>query len=416
MSETPSSPTSSPALDNCWENRWLLPEGVDEYLPPEAERLEMLRRDLLDLFFSWGYELVIPPLIEYLESLLVGAGNDLDLETFKLIDQYTGRMMGVRADMTPQVARIDAHRLKREVPVRLCYVDAVLHTRRHGFALSRNPLQIGAELYGHGGIESDIEMLRLMVRTLRVAGLQHFHIDLGHVGIFRALAREAGLSADQESVLFDALQRKARPEIETLLGSWQLAVPQRRMLGALVDLNGDAGVLDEARRLLAEAGAEVQHALDNLAQMAEAVQCQLATIELHYDLAELRGYRYQSGVVFAAFAPGHGQEIARGGRYDEIGRLFGRTRPATGFSSDLKTLLALNPGPPAIPRAILAPPWSDDDTLRDLIRRLRNEGERVILLLPGQADDPRAMGCDRRIVMRDGRWTVVPVDAREGDG
>ncbi len=391
------------------ENRWLLPEGVDEYLPPEAARLEQLRRDLLDVFFSWGYELVIPPLIEYLESLLVGAGNDLDLETFKLIDQYTGRMMGVRADMTPQVARIDAHRLKREVPARLCYVDAVLHTRRHGFALSRNPLQIGAELYGHSGIESDIEMLRLMVRILRVAGLDHFHIDLGHVGIFRTLARDAGLSQEQEATLFDALQRKAKPEIAALLSAWPLEERQRGMLSALVDLNGGMEVLQEARRVLAAASSDVHIALDNLQQMAEAAQCQLATIQLHYDLAELRGYRYQSGVVFAAFAPGHSMEIARGGRYDEIGRLFGRTRPATGFSSDLKTLLALNPLPAPQASGILAPPWSDDDALRDLIRRLRSEGERVLFFLPGQEDDPAAMGCDRRIEVRDGQWVVVPL-------
>ncbi len=394
------------------ENRWLLPEGVDEYLPPEAERLEQLRRDLLDVFFSWGYELVIPPLMEYLESLLVGAGNDLDLETFKLIDQYTGRMMGVRADMTPQVARIDAHRLKRAVPTRLCYVDAVLHTRRHGFAMSRNPLQIGAELYGHSGIESDIEMLRLMVRVLRVAGLEHFHIDLGHVGIFRTLARDAGLQPDQEATLFDALQRKAKPEIAELLAAWPIAEAQRAMLSALVDLNGGMEVLDEARRILAAASGEVHLALDNLQQMAEAARCQLATIQLHYDLAELRGYRYQSGVVFAAFAPGHSMEIARGGRYDEIGRLFGRTRPATGFSSDLKTLLALNPMPYPQASAILAPPWTDDDGLRDLIRRLRGAGERVIFLLPGQEDDPKAMGCDRRIEMRDGQWVVVPLDGQ----
>ncbi len=392
------------------ENRWLLPEGVDEHLPPQAETLERLRRELLDMFFSWGYELVIPPLIEYLESLLVGAGHDLELETFKLIDQYTGRLMGVRADMTPQVARIDAHRLKREVPVRLCYVDAVLHTRRHGFALSRNPIQIGAELYGHGGIESDIEMLRLMVCTLRVAGLEHFHIDLGHVGIYRALAAEAGLAAEQEAQLFDALQRKARPEIEELLADWSLETAQRNRLAALVDLHGDEAVLDEARRLLGGSGRAVRTALDNLQQMAEAAHCQLATIELHYDLAELRGYRYQSGVVFAAFAPGHSHEVARGGRYDEIGRLFGRTRPATGFSTDLKTLLALCPEWPVTSGAILAPSWRDDEDLRALIRRLRAEGERVLYFLPGQTDDPAAMGCDRRIVAAPGGgWQVVPL-------
>lgn len=388
-------------------NRWLLPEGVDEFLPPQAELLERLRRELLDMFYSWGYELVIPPLIEYLESLLVGAGHDLDLETFKLIDQATGRMLGVRADMTPQAARIDAHQLKRETPVRLCYMDAVLHTRRNGFASSRNPLQVGAELYGHAGIESDIEMLRLMVRTMRVAGLDMFHVDLGHVGIFRALAEEAGLDEEQEAVLFDALQRKAKPEIQRYLAELSIADKHRDMLVALVELNGGEEVLDEARSALKKAGKEVQGALDDLHKMAEAAKCQFATIKLHYDLAELRGYRYQSGVVFAAFVPGHGREIARGGRYDEIGRLFGRTRPATGFSTDLKTLLSLAGAKGKRRPAILAPPWTDDDELRRLIRRLRSEGERVIYTLPEQKADLSEMECDRIIERRDGQWSVV---------
>ncbi len=390
------------------ENRWLLPEGVDEYLPPQAEQLEALRRELLDVFFSWGYELVIPPLIEYLESLLVGAGNDLDPETFKIIDQYTGRLMGVRADMTPQVARIDAHHLKRETPVRLCYVDAVLRTRQNGFASSRNPLQIGAELYGHAGIESDMEMLRLMVKTLRVVGLEHFHIDLGHVGIFRALSQEAQLSPSHEALLFDALQRKARPEIEALLADANVPSGQRGRLISLVELNGGKEVLDEARACMKKAGRKVHTALENLQKMAEAAQCQLATIQLHYDLAELRGYRYQSGVVFAAFVPGQSHEIARGGRYDEIGRLFGRPRPATGFSADLKTLLAISPLQQAPTGGILAPPWSDDQVLRQKIRSLRDRGERVIFLLPGQHEDPAAMGCDRRIEQQNGEWVVVP--------
>jgi len=390
------------------DNRWLLPEGIDEYLPAQALRLERLRRELLDTFYGWGYELVIPPLIEYLESLLVGAGHDLDLETFKLIDQATGRLMGVRADMTPQVARIDAHHLKRDLPVRLCYIDAVLHTRRNGFASSRNPLQVGAELYGHAGIESDIEMLRLMVKTLRVAGLDYFHIDLGHVGIFRALARDAGLSEEQESFLFDIMQRKAMPEIEDFLTGLDLDSKHRRMLTGLVTLHGGAEVLDEARSCLKQASREVRVALDNLQQMAEAAQCQLATINLHYDLAELRGYRYQSGVVFAAFVPGFGQEIARGGRYDEIGRLFGRARPATGFSSDLKTLLSLSPFREESRGGILAPPWAEDDELRTMIRGLRSQGERVIYSLPGVTEDAAAMECDRVLVRREGKWTLVP--------
>lgn len=390
--------------------RWLLPEAVDEFLPPQAEALERLRRELLDTFFGWGYELVVPPLFEYLDSLLVGTGNDLDLETFKLIDQSTGRLLGVRADITPQAARIDAHRLPRSGPQRLCYLDSVARSRRRGVAASRNPLQVGAELYGHAGIESDIEILRLMVRTLRVAGLDRFHIDLGHVGIFRALAREAGLDDAQETFLFNALQRKARPEIESFLSGLAIDGNCRRRLVALAELNGGNGVLEEARSQLRGAGSAVQQALDALQQMAEAVQCQLAEIGLHYDLAELRGFRYQTGVVFAAFVPGHGLEVARGGRYDDIGRLFGRARPATGFSTDLKTLFALGPRTEATrPAAILAPPWSDDDGLRKLIRRLRAQGERVIYTLPGQADGAFELGCDRRIACVDGNWTVVEI-------
>jgi len=402
--------TDSLLSENRWDagERWLLPEGVEEYLPQQAERLEAMRRELLNLFHSWGYELVIPPLIEYLESLLVGAGHDMDLETFKLIDQSTGRLMGVRADMTPQVARIDAHRLRREAPSRLCYLDTVLLTRQDGFARSRTPLQLGAELYGHAGIESDIEMLRLMSETLRVTGLKEFYLDLGHVGVFRSLTRQAQLNEEQEDALFDALQRKAKPEIEEFLGAINIDKDLRRMLVGLVELNGDHGVLDEAQSLLAKAGADVHKALDKLQRVARMAQSQLAGVPIHYDLAELRGYRYQSGVVFAAFAPGHGQEIARGGRYDEIGRLFGRPRPATGFSSDLKTLMALSPPVDYALRAIFAPA-SECEVLQRKIRQLRQQGERVIGELPQQSGTISEQGCDRRLEKKDGEWVVVDI-------
>ena len=402
--------TDSLLSDNRWDagERWLLPEGVEEYLPQQAERLETMRRELLNLFHSWGYELVIPPLVEYLESLLVGAGHDMDLETFKLIDQSTGRLMGVRADMTPQVARIDAHRLRRDAPSRLCYLDTVLLTRQDGFARSRTPLQLGAELYGHAGIESDIEMLRLMTETLRVTGLKEFYLDLGHVGIFRSLARQAQLNEKQEDTLFDALQRKAKPEIEELLGSINIDTDVRRMLVGLVELNGDHSVLDEAQSLLSKAGSEVQKALDNLQRIARMAQSQLSGVPIHFDLAELRGYRYQSGVVFAAFAPGHGQEIARGGRYDEIGRLFGRPRPATGFSSDLKTLMALSPAADYIMQAIFAPA-SECEVLQRKIKQLRQQGERVVGELPQQSGTLAEQGCNRRLEKREGEWVVVDV-------
>lgn len=403
--------TNSLPYDNHWNTseRWLLPEGVEEYLPEQAERLESLRRKLLNLFHSWGYELVIPPLIEYVESLLVGVGHELDLETFKLIDQSTGRLMGVRADMTPQVARIDAHRLRTEAPSRLCYLDSVLLTRQDGFAGSRTPLQLGAELYGHAGIESDIEMLRLMTETLRVTGLDEFYLDLGHVGIFRALSRQAQLDQTQEQLLFDALQRKARPEIEAFLSSINIDNSLRQMIVGLVELNGDYSVLDEATTVLAKAGVEVQQSLDNLQRIARMAHSQLSHVPVYFDLAELRGYRYQSGVVFAAFAPGHGQEIARGGRYDEIGRLFGRPRPATGFSSDLKTLMTLSPSQPYNKNAILAPA-SECEVLQRTIRELRSQGLRVISELPGQSGSVSELGCDRKLEKIDSQWRVVEID------
>jgi len=387
------------------DERWLLPEGIEELLPEQAERLERLRRDLLDLFAAWGYRLVIPPIIEHLESLLVGTGRDLDLQTFKLTDQLTGRLLGVRADMTPQVARIDAHRLKSAAPTRLCYVGTVLHTRPQGFARTRSPFQVGAELYGHGGIDSDVEILQLLVATLEAVDLNRPHIDLGHVGVFRGLAREAQLDAEQEQVLFDALQRKARPEITAYLDTLAIAADYRRMLTALVELNGDGGVLAEARQTLRAAGPAVQLALDNLEQIAGLAQRKMPDIALHFDLAELRGYHYQTGVVFAAFVPGHGQEIARGGRYDDIGRAFGGARPATGFSTDLETLIMLSPQQKERTGAILAPN-AEDPALHAAVAKLRRQGQRVCMALPGQSGTPQEMGCDRVLELRDGAWLV----------
>ncbi len=392
------------------KNSWLLPEGIDEFLPPQAERLERLRRSLLDLYSSWGYEYVIPPMVEYIESLLVGTGTELELETFKLIDQKSGRLMGIHADMTPQVARIDAHRLNREGPTRLCYLDAVLHTRQDGFSRGRCPLQVGAELYGHAGIESDAEIIHLMVETLRLAGLDNIHIDLGHVGIFRALAQRAALTRSQEALLFNALQRKAKPEIEVLLADLCNDADTRTMLLALVDLNGGAEVLDEARKVLQAAGTEVLNAIDKLQQIADFASQRMGEISLHFDLAELRGYRYQTGVVFAAFVPGHGQEVARGGRYDDIGSVFGRARPATGFSSDIKTLMMLSESALVKPSAIIAYPCDKSEQraeLQSFITSLREEGERVIEFLPGQQADVSDAGCDRKIIAIDGQWQVV---------
>lgn len=393
-------------MDN---ERWLLPEGIDELLPPRAWGLEAMRRDLLDLFRSWGYELIIPPFIEFLDSLLTGAGGDLDLQTFKLTDQGSGRLMGVRADMTPQAARIDAHQLRRDVPTRLCYLGTVLHTRSDGFAGSRSPLQVGAELFGHGGIESDIEVISLMMETLERTGVKDVHLDLGHVGIFRGLARQAGLDASAEKALFDALQRKAIPEIQELLQSYAVPEAEASMLAALAELNGD-DALEKARVRLANADQEVLAALGYLEQVAAAIQQRLPDVPVHFDLGELRCYHYQTGVVFAAFVPGLGQEIARGGRYDAIGEVFGRARPATGFSADLKLLMRLGAkfGKTPKPEARVFAPCSDDPSLQQQISRLRAEGRQVICALPGQNGGASEMGCTEALE-RDGDAWVLSV-------
>ncbi len=387
------------------KDRWLLPEGIEEVLPPLAEHLELKRRQLLDLYKSWGYELVMPPFIEYLESLLTGTGDDLDLQTFKITDQLNGRMMGVRADMTPQVARIDAHHLKRETPTRLCYMGTVLHTRPQGFAASRAPLQIGLELYGHAGAESDVEVFNLMVATLQACGINDVYFDLGHVGIFRGLAAQAGLTEEQEADLFAALQRKAKPEIALMLEQWKLKKDISSMISALADLNGNDTVLHKARQLFAKASDEVKTALAALQQIAAAIRQHIPTISLHYDLAELRGYHYHTGVVFAAFVPGQGRAIAQGGRYDGIGKVFGNARPATGFSTDLKTLLALKPLEVVQSPGIFAP-YENDAALQALINDLRLKGERVVVDLPGQAGEAKAMQCDRQIVKQGNDWVI----------
>ncbi|MBF0255757.1 MAG: ATP phosphoribosyltransferase regulatory subunit [Gammaproteobacteria bacterium] len=386
---------------------WLLPEGIEEILPPQADRLEALRRDLLDLFRSWGYQLVFPPFVEFLESLLTGTGKDLDLKTFKLTDQGSGRLMGVRADITPQAARIDAHQLRQDAPTRLCYLGTVLKTRSDGFGRSRAPLQIGAELFGHSGVASDCEVLCLMMEMLQRAGVADVHLDLGHVGIFRGLSAQAGLDPEQEQALFEALQRKAIPEINELLRGFALAEPVRAMLAGLAELNGPQA-LERAESLFAAANVEVRQSLAYLRQVAELVHQRLPQTPVHYDLAELRAYHYQTGVVFAAFVPGSGHEIARGGRYDHIGECFGRSRPATGFSADLLKLMSLSSLPqPAGPQRILAP-LAADPALQDKIAALRQAGQIVVSALPGQNGSAAEMGCSHQLVLLEGVWQVAP--------
>ena len=389
-------------MESCRE-RWLLPEGMDELVPPESQRAERLRRALLDLFSRWGYDIVSPPFIEYLESLLTGTGEDLDLHTFKLTDRMTGRMMGIRADMTPQVARIDAHRLRRPGPTRLCYVGTVLHTLPESISGGRSPIQIGAELYGHDGFESDCEIVCLMLESLAEAAIGSVHLDMGHVGVFRALARRAALSPERETALHMVLQRKATAEARALLDGWGVDPPYAEPLTALADLDGDPTVLKRAGRLLADTGADVGRALADLAELVSQVRARHPAVDVHVNLAELRGYRYHTGFVFAAFVSGYGQEVARGGRYDEIGSVFGRARAATGFSADLKTLVALGGcDGSGVDADVVDAPWSDAPGLHAAIRDFRSRGERVIQRLPGES----ARGA-RRLVRRGGGWVVI---------
>jgi ATP phosphoribosyltransferase regulatory subunit len=308
--------------------KWLLPEYIEDILPAEAMRIERLRRAILDLFFEAGYELVMPPLLEYTDSLLTGTGHDLELRTFKVVDQLSGRMMGLRADITPQVARIDAHLLNREGVTRLCYCGSVLHTRPAGPAATREPIQIGAELYGEAAVEADVEILRLLCRALELAGVKQPRIDIGHVAVFRSIAGE--LEREREAELFAALQRKDVPELKALTRG--LGAKMREALLLLPELYGGVEVLDTADKKLPKTP-ELARALATLRTLVAA-----CTLPVSLDLAELRGYHYHSGVVFDAYCDGVAGAVARGGRYDEVGRAFGRARPATGFSIDLRNM------------------------------------------------------------------------------
>ncbi|MFA6163458.1 MAG: ATP phosphoribosyltransferase regulatory subunit [Methylobacter sp.] len=389
------------------KDSWLLPDGIEEILPEEAKHLESLRRKILDTFACWGYELVIPPFIDYLDSLLTGSGHDLELQTFKLTDQISGEMLGVRADMTPQVARIDAHNLKHEWPTRLCYAGTILRTKGDPLEKTRSPMQIGAELYGHAGKESDVEIIRLMLEMLAMAGLQDVHLDLGHVGIYRALSRQAGLTDVQEAELFDVLQRKARPELQELMADYSIDSDLKAMFLKLPELNGGKETISKARTVLLAANGEVKQALADLEAIAEKLEVSFPSLPVSFDLAELRGYHYHTGIVFAAFVPSVGREIARGGRYDNIGAIFGRERPATGFSADLKLLSALSKTSfIKEPRALIFAPYLDDAALNEKIRDLRAQGLAVVQQLPGQAGTAQELGCTSVLEQDHQNWFV----------
>lgn len=380
--------------------RWLLPESIEDILPPEARRVEMLRRALLDEFGLHGYELVMPPLLEYIESLLTGSGRDMDLRTFKLVDQLSGRTMGIRADITPQVARIDAHLLNRKGVARLCYCGDVLHTLPSGLTATREPLQIGAELYGHAGIEADVEVIRLLARALEIAGVKASRLDLGHVGVFRALAVRGGLESELAQELFAVMQTKDMPDLRELVRD--VAEPVRSALLALPDCYGGPEVLERVLAFL-PGDAEIAQAVSDLGKLA----VELEELPLSFDLADLRGYHYHSGVVFAAYCGAHPGAIALGGRYDKVGKAFGRGRSATGFSMDLRELSQLD-AVADLPRAIMAPPGNEND-LRATIAALRAKGEVVIEALPGHDGTWTEAGCDRQLVLRAGKWTIQSI-------
>jgi ATP phosphoribosyltransferase regulatory subunit len=389
-------------------NRWQLPEGVDEILPPRAQQLELLSREVLDLYRSWGYDLIKTPLIEFLESLHIVPSQELLLNTFTLVDQLSGRSMGVRSDITSQAARIDAHVLQREAPTRLCYADTVLRTRPQGQLGSRSPRLVGAELYGHCGVESDLEVISLLLHTLQVVGIEQPLLALGHSTICRELLQATNLPAKTTAALFEALQNKATTDIERLLQQANLPAVLDKALRALPTLHGDSAVFAVARNLLSQAGDNIAAALMQLEVLTTALQQRFPAQQIYIDLCELRGYDYHSGVIFSAYVEGHGQAIANGGRYDGIGAVFGRARPATGFDTDLFTLLNLSKRQFASDISIYAPA-GDEPALQQSIQALRANGRRVVQAFAGQRAGARELGCSEQLVLRGSAWQLEAI-------
>ena len=385
---------------------WLLPDGIDEVLPEQARFIEKSRRELLDLYNSWGYDLVIPPMVEFSESLLSGFGSDLDLVTFKLTDQLSGRMMGIRADITPQAARIDAHSLNRQGPSRLCYAGTVLQTKPRAPLESRTPISIGVELFGEAGIGADIEVIELFLKTLETAGIDEVHLDIGHVDILRGLLVGSKLSNVQESELFELLQRKANAELDAWIAENITDSKLAGWLKSLPALSGSKDVLAEARSCLAGAPKPVIAALDQLDQIVDALSNQSVTIYL--DLGDLAGYRYHTGIVFAAYKQGYGKALGNGGRYDNIGEAFGRARTATGFAFDLKSLVANGATEQQTLSGIYVPSTTDTQC-DDMVAQLREQGERVVQGFDGQAPNFKEINCDRQLVKKGDQYQIEKI-------
>lgn len=377
---------------------WILPENISDVLPNEARQIEFLRHQILGLFTRYGYALVIPPLIEYVESLITDEDSVLDLKTFKFMDQLSGRQLGLRADITPQVARIDAHLLNRPGVTRLCYAASTVNTLPAGILSSREPKQLGAEIYGCADTAADVEVIELMMASLQLANVKGLHLDIGHIGLFYALINAAKASSKQREAVFNALQQKDMATLTQLVKAWPEPLAQGIL--ALPDLYGDASVLDEAKAKLPDLPG-IHEALQTLNEVFARLNAR--GISVNFDLTELRSSFYHTGLVFAVYAPGWPNAIARGGRYDNIGARFGRARAATGFSLDLRELTGLPY--PAAPPAILAP---NDESAQAAIRALREQGEVVIVDLL-QTGDVKAYFCDRLLQQVDGVWQVVIV-------
>jgi len=376
---------------------WVLPDHIADVLPSEARHIEELRRLYLDTARGYGYELVMPPLLEYLESLLSGTGRALDLQTFKLVDQLSGRTLGLRADTTPQVARIDAHLLNRAGVTRLCYCGPVLHTRPDRPFATREPLQFGAEIYGHAGLEADLEVLHLALDSLKAVNLHQFSVDLSDARIVPALLEGLSLGVDERDALHAALASKDAPAVRVL--SAHFPAPVQAALVALVRMFGDATVLDQAEHSFA-AWPKVLQALRELRQVAD----DLGDLHVTFDLADLRGYAYYSGVRFAVYVPGASDALVRGGRYDEVGAVFGRKRPAAGFSLDLKELVSVVPARGL--KAAIRAPWGKAKGLRAAIAQLRAHGDTVVCVMPGHESEVDEFDCDRVLVQVNDQWVV----------
>jgi ATP phosphoribosyltransferase regulatory subunit len=386
-------------------DRWLLPDGVEDILPLQAKRLEEVRRRLLDLFSTWGYDYVIPPMIEYLESLLTGTGRDLDLKTFKVIDFLTGRTMGVRADITPQVARIDAHSLNSDGVARLCYAGTVVQAQADSMLANRTPLSVGAELFGDSTSKADTEIVSLMIESLKSLGFDAVHVDLGNVDIFRQLMSGFALNTDQQELLFEAVQRKSIAEIGEHCEAFGLSEGDSFLLTQLPGLTGSNTVLEQARSLF-KAHEGVLASIDSLQQVSDTIARRFTDLDVYFDLSELRGYAYHTGIVFAAYVNGSRSVVAKGGRYDHIGQVFGReARGATGFSIDVRSLTEKVRLPEESRKSVWVPevPSGEEDSLWQRIKQLRTEG--YVVVESGQPD-----GFSHHLDFQNGQWHLASGD------